>query len=96
MQAIPAKFVKNREFHTFTKVLMKHEHIEYLMTMEMVFHAENPSRINHINVLGPWRQFGEQVGFAYDKLIRFKFMHVIQDLEAAADEDIHYPVFHLC
>ena len=66
------------------------------MTMEMVFHVENPSRINHINVSGPSRQFAIEVGFAYDKLIRFRFMHLIEDFDAGADQESQYPVFHLC
>ena len=74
---------------------MKHQAVEYVMTMEMVFHAENPSRINHINVSGPWRQFAIEAGFAYDKLIRFRFMHLIEDLDAGADQGSQYHVFHL-
>ena len=75
---------------------MKHRDVQYVMNLELVFHHENPSRINHINVLGPWREFAVRVGFAYDKLIRFRFMHMIEDLDLGANEDAHYPVFHLC
>lgn len=96
MQAIPADFLEDRDFHTFTKVLMKHQDVEHLMRMKMEFHSEDPERINHINVFGPWREFAEQVGFAYDKLIRFRFMYMLQDVDGGPDEDAQYPVFHLC
>ena len=75
---------------------MKHRDVEYLMRMQLEFHAENPERINHITVLGPWRQFADQVGFAYHKMIRFKFMYMVEDLDATVDEHTHYLVFHIC
>ena len=66
------------------------------MRMQLEYHAENPGRINHITVLGPWRQFAREIRFAYHKMIRFRFMYMVQDLDAAADEQSHYPVFHIC
>lgn len=75
---------------------MKHQDVEYLMRMKMDFHHENPSRINHINVYGPWREFAGRVGFRPRKLIRFRFMYTVEDLEAADNEPTHYPVFHIC
>ena len=75
---------------------MKHRVVEYLMRMQLEFHAENPSRINHITVLGPWREFAGRVGFGYHKMIRFRFMYLVEDLENPGDGRTHYPVFHIC
>ena len=96
MQVIPADFLVNREFHKYTQVLMKHMDVEYLMRMQLEYHAENPERINHITVLGPWRQFAAQVDFGYHKMIRFRFMCMIEDLDGPGNEPTRYPVFHLC
>ena len=66
------------------------------MLMENESQDENDDAKNHVNVYGPWRQLAEECSFANDKLIRFMFMYMFEDLLAADDEETEYPVFHLC
>ncbi|GJS71682.1 hypothetical protein Tco_0704523 [Tanacetum coccineum] len=35
-------------------------------------------------------------GFEYNKLIRFSYMHEVEDLDAENEADGRYPVFRLC
>lgn len=47
-----------------------------------------------MNMYGEWAWFGEQCGFGYTKMLRFRLMYSVNDLEG--DEEARYPVFHVC
>ncbi|GJY95323.1 hypothetical protein Tco_0511684 [Tanacetum coccineum] len=76
--------------------LIRHNGDEQMIRVKMERHKEAPERTNHVNVLGRWRLFARENGFEYNKLIRFKYMHEVEDLEAENEADMRYPVFHLC
>ena len=94
LQTIPADFLVHHPMHMYTHALMKHQNVEYTMTVKMEFHTEDPDRTNHTNVFGEWREFATACGFGYQKMIRFKYMYLLNDLEGPAMGQI--PVFHLC
>ncbi|GJT77147.1 hypothetical protein Tco_1043872 [Tanacetum coccineum] len=93
--AIPAKFQENHLMHFYTKALMKHQDYLEFMGMRMDFHKEKPNMTNHMNVYGHWNLFAERCHFAYDKLIRFRFMYMDADPNDGFDDAPEYPVFHL-
>ncbi|PWA64963.1 reverse transcriptase domain-containing protein [Artemisia annua] len=68
--AIPSTFLDHHPMHTHRKVLMIHQEIECEMTIHMDHHYENPTRTNHVNVLGMWKEFAEECHFDYDKMLR--------------------------
>ena len=80
--------------HMYTHAVMKHRNVEYTMSVKMEFHKEDPTRTNHINVFGEWREFAHDCMFGYEKMIRFKYMHLLNDLDGPAMGPV--PVFHLC
>ena len=80
--------------HIYTKALLKHNHREQVFTIRMDHHKEKPSRTNHVNMYGAWASFGQQCGFQYSKMVRFRLMYVVTDLEG--DQETHYPLFHVC
>ena len=80
--------------HIYRKALLKHNDVEVDITVRMDHHHENPSRTNHVNMYGEWAWFGEQCGFGYTKMLRFRLMYSVNDLEG--DEEARYPVFHVC
>ena len=80
--------------HMYIHALMKHQNVEYTMTVKMEFHTEEPDRTNHINIFGEWREFATECGFDYQKMIRFKYMYLLNDVDGPAMGQI--PVFHLC
>lgn len=94
LQTIPAHFLEHHPMHMYTRALMKHRNVEYTFSVKMENHAEEPNRTNHIKVFGEWRDFADECGFAYDKMIRFKYMYLMNDLSGPTMEQI--PVFHLC
>lgn len=47
-----------------------------------------------MNMYGEWAWFGQQCGFGYTKMLRFRLMYVVNDLEG--DEEARYPFFHVC
>ena len=96
MQEIPTEFLFNHPMHTYRKVLMKHRDVECYMTMTMEYHDEDPERTYPVYVFGRWMHFAQQCSFAYDKMIRFKFMHMNEDVNSGNAQEYMYPVFHLC
>ena len=94
LQTVPADFLEYHPMHTYTHALMKHRQTEYMMEVKMEFHKENPERTNHINIFGEWREFADVCGFHYDKMIRFKFMYLMTDLDGNSPDP--FPVFHVC
>ena len=79
--------------HNYTKVLMRHQNIEEVMTMTMQIHYEDLLRTNDVRVFGSWNWFAARCGFGINKVIRFKYMYNVQDVqsdvevEADTDED---------
>nr|GEZ23933.1 hypothetical protein [Tanacetum cinerariifolium] len=84
--AIPSDFQDNHPMHMYSKALMKHKDHAELMNMKMDFHRENPNR----------KFFAQKCNFAYNKLIRFKYMFMEDDRNTEYYEPQQYPVFHLC
>ncbi|PWA34749.1 Peptidase M28 [Artemisia annua] len=91
--AIPAKFQGENPMHMYRKALLKYNQLELEFSVRIDHHHENPSRTNHVNMYGEWAWFGQQCGFGYTKMLRFRLMWVVSDLED--DEEICYPVFHV-
>lgn len=79
--------------HTHRKVLMIHKDVVYEMSLRMDHHSENPTRTNHVNAYGKWKEFADECGFGYKKMLRFKYIHTIEGDNG--DED-SVPVFHVC
>ncbi|GJV74549.1 zinc finger, CCHC-type containing protein [Tanacetum coccineum] len=94
--AIPSDFLDIHPMHMYTRTLIRHNGNEQMMRVKMERHKEAPERTNHVNVLGRWRLFARANGFEYNKLIRFRYMHEVEDLDAENEADRRYPVFHLC
>ena len=96
--------------HGYTKVLMKHQDVEEVMRMRMEVHHEDPGRTNNVKVFGSWNLFAQRCGFGNKKMIRFRYMYNVHDVqsdlevEPDTDEDSddesvvndEYPCFHLC
>ena len=80
--------------HKYTHVFFRHEDQVFKMKMEMVPHAENPSRVNHIIVKGDWKNLQHQCWFDYYKMMRFKHMFEFYD-HTSADTG-PFPLFHVC
>ena len=59
----------------------------------MDHHTENPTRINHVNAFGKWKEFTGNCGFGYHKILRFKYKYTIEGVRG--DED-SIPVFDVC
>ncbi|GJW47689.1 hypothetical protein Tco_0079335 [Tanacetum coccineum] len=76
--------------------LIRHNGNEQMMRVRMERHKEAPERTNHVNVLGRWRLVARENGFEYSKLIRFRYMHEVEDLDAENEAYRRYPVLHLC
>ncbi|GKB42795.1 hypothetical protein Tco_0887737 [Tanacetum coccineum] len=89
-------FLDIHPMHMYTRTLIRHNENEQMMRVKMERHKEAPERTNHVNVLGRWRLFARANGFEYNKLIRFRYMHEVEDLDAENEADRRYPVFHLC
>ena len=94
LQTIPADFLVYHPMQMYTHVLMKHQNVEYIMTVYLEYHKEDPDRINHTNLFGEWREFAGQCRFDYEKMIRFKYMYLLNDLDGPAMGPM--PVFHVC
>ena len=94
LQTIPADFLKHHPMHMYTHAVMQHQNVKYTMTVKMEFHKEDPGRTNHINVFGDWREFAAACGFHYEKMIRFKYMYLLNSLDGPARGQM--PVFHVC
>lgn len=80
--------------HLYKTALVKHREIEQILTLKMFRHKENPGRTNHVNAYGEWEVFGQQCDFEPTKMLRFKFMHVVTELEG--HQARYYPLFHVC
>ena len=89
---IPANFCDEHHLHMYHHVVMKHKDYQKTMVMRRVPHTDKPWRNNHIAIYGPWKEYARDCSFAYDKVIRFRFMHFIHEVDL--EEQI--PVFHLC
>ena len=74
--------------------LVKHQDIERTFKLRMTHHKENPQRKNHVNAYGAWRQFGVDCDFEYTKMLRFRLVYVVTDLNVAPQ--VSYPLFHVC
>lgn len=79
--------------HTHRRVLLIHQDIQFEMKLKMDFHHENPTRTNHVNILGGWKEFASQCGFGLTKMLRLKLHDMVQGVNG--DED-SVPVFHVC
>ena len=79
--------------HTHGKVLMIHKDIEYEMSLRMDHPSENPTRTNHVNAYGKWKEFAKDCNFDYDKMFRFKY---IQTVEGDNGDEDSVLVFHVC
>ncbi|GJX01473.1 reverse transcriptase domain-containing protein [Tanacetum coccineum] len=93
---IPSDFLDIHPMQMYTRTLIRHNKNEQMMRVKMKRHKEAPERTNHVNVLGRWRLFARANGFEYNKLIKFRYMHEVEDLDAKNEADRRYPVFHLC
>lgn len=80
--------------HLYTQAMLKHNQIELPFTVRMDHHKENPGRTNHVNMFGEWSWFGQECGFEYTKMLRFRLMYVVTDLESA--RPTRYPLFQVC
>ncbi|GJS43526.1 hypothetical protein Tco_0568569 [Tanacetum coccineum] len=89
-------FLDIHPMHMYTKALMRHNEYEQMMRVKMERHSESPERTNHVNVFGRWRLLARANDFDYHELIRFRYMHDDEDLDAENEADRHYLVFHLC
>ena len=94
LQTIPAEFLVYHPMHMYTHAVMKHRDVEYTMSVKMEYHKEHLDRFNHVNVFGEWREFAQVCGFGYQKMIRFKYMYLLNVVYGAVMEQI--PVFHMC
>ncbi|GJR74571.1 hypothetical protein Tco_0086936 [Tanacetum coccineum] len=94
--AIPSDFLDIHPMHMYTNVLMRHNGYEQMMRVKMERHSKASERTNHVNVFGRWRLLARANGFDYHKLIRFRYMLEVEDLDAVNEADRRYPVFHLC
>ncbi|GJU61124.1 hypothetical protein Tco_1238890 [Tanacetum coccineum] len=93
--AISARLMeKHLYMHLYRKALIRHQKIEFEMKMKMDRYLEKPSRTNHVNIHGKWRQFGKAYGFDYNKMMRVKYMYAVQALKD--DQQQRIPVFHVC
>nr|GEY56308.1 zinc finger BED domain-containing protein RICESLEEPER 2 [Tanacetum cinerariifolium] len=91
---IPASFLKLYPMHMYNKCFIRHHQLEYLMTVKTDFHREDPDRRNNIGVDEKWRQFGLQCGFAPTKMIRFKYMYTVRNLDGG--DEGPFPIFDVC
>ena len=80
--------------HLYMKAMLKHQEIELPFRVKMDRHYENPGRTNHVNMFGEWNRFGQICGFQYTKMLRFRLMYVVTDLEGR--RQTCYPFFQVC
>ena len=80
----------------YNKVLIILGNYKVEMEIRTQPHRENPSRTNHVNVHGPWRELADVNDFPYTKVIRFRYISIGEDLEAPAGQNPHFPIFHIC
>ena len=80
--------------HLYTKAILKHNQIDLPFNVKMDHHYENLARTNHVHMRGEWRKFGEDCGFEYTKMLRFRLIYVVTALESRVRT--HYPVFDVC
>lgn len=73
---------------------MKHRDVQFFMTMEC--EHEEPEMPGTVSVFGRWRMFAKECSFEFEKMIRFKFIHLKVDVNGNDFQDNVYPVFHLC
>lgn len=92
VQTIKSTFLDKHPMHMYKYAVMKHKDYEMTMEMKMVPHSDKPWRTNHIAVYGKWKKYAKDCSFAYDKVIRFRLMHFINDVDLGE----LIPVFHLC
>ena len=94
-QTIPADLCgPPRYMHTYTKAYVVHRQVRFGMVIEMVIHATQPNRTNHVIMKGNWRGFGAACGFVQPKMMRFKMVQIIP--EYVAGRQIQVPIFHVC
>jgi hypothetical protein len=72
-------------------VPLNHREIEQPFTLKMDRIIKNPVRTNHVNAYGEWELYGQQCDFEPTKMLRFKFMHVVTNLEGRQPR--YYPFF---
>nr|GEW50917.1 hypothetical protein [Tanacetum cinerariifolium] len=80
--AIPSDFQDIHPMHMYTKALIRHNGYEKMIRAKMKRHSEALERTNHVNVFERWRLLARANGFDYHKLIRFRYMHEVEDLDA--------------
>ena len=83
LQTIPAKFLGDHPMHTYTKCYMRHQKIDYRMSVKMVPHNEDPARTNHVIITGEWKMFADECFIKYNQMLRFKYMFNVEVLDGA-------------
>nr|GEU55243.1 retrotransposon protein, putative, unclassified [Tanacetum cinerariifolium] len=77
---IPADFCDDHpDMHTYTKAYVVHMEVRYPMKIEMVFHAADPLKTNHVVMKGAWRQFGKERVFIEPKIMRVKLIGIFNE-----------------
>ena len=80
------------------------------MRLRIENHHEDPDRTNNVKVYGSWNLFGQRCGFENKKMIRFRYMYNVEDVQSDVEvdpdtdddsdddyfENDAYPCFHLC
>lgn len=80
--------------HTHTRAKLFHNDVKYPMIVKMVFHPEDPMRTNHVVMNGNWREFGAMYGFVMPKMLRFKFIEVMEEVEDGVHRQV--VIFDVC
>ena len=94
IQAIPGPFLDRHPMHLYMTAVLRHQQIEYTFDLNMDYHKENPGRTNHVNAFGEWEQFGLDCHFEYNKMLRFRLLYIVTDLNDP--QQLSYPFFHVC
>ena len=70
--------------HMYNKALIILGHYKEEMVIRMEPHKDDPTRTNHVNMHGLWKQVAEAGHFPYTKVIRFRYMSNGEDLDVPA------------
>nr|GEV22571.1 hypothetical protein [Tanacetum cinerariifolium] len=81
------------ELDKYKKAVLIHDDVRYIMALKLIADCIRRGRRSDVKMTRNWRVFGTMCDFELPKMLRFKLVEKVKDVEGV---NMEMPLFHVC
>nr|GFD36274.1 DNA-binding pseudobarrel domain-containing protein [Tanacetum cinerariifolium] len=90
---VPVEYSVAHELDKYKKADLVHDDVRYTTALKLIVDRIRPGRRSHVKMTGNWKVFATLCDFEVPKMLRFKLVEKVKDVEGV---NMKMPLFHVC